>query len=131
MPVFQISRNIKGNSFRGHNLSLFYKSCIFPSIYDINPLWEKYNLLQNHSKSANENCSLLCFWKTEKLAFYSTLSSNFSFMIKVPDYKVHGNKKICLKGSQNTPNFYLKASRCVIDSFSNLRCFVKNVKFLP
>ena len=73
----------------------------------------------------------LCFWKTEKLAFYSTLSSNFSFMIKVPDYKVHGNKKIYSKGFQNTPNFYLNAFRCVIESFSNLRCFVKNVKFLP
>ena len=58
MPVFQFFRNIKGNSFRGHNLTLFSRSRIFPSIYDKNPLWEKYNLLKNHSKSANENCSL-------------------------------------------------------------------------
>ena len=38
-------------------MTLFCKSRIFPIIYDIFPLWEKYNLLKNHLENAHEKRS--------------------------------------------------------------------------
>ena len=57
IPFFQFFRKIKRNVFPGHNVTLFCKSRIFPIIYDIFPLQEKYNLLKNHLESAHEKRS--------------------------------------------------------------------------
>ena len=54
---FQFLRRKKRNIFRVENPTFFCKSCIFPIIFDIFPLWEKYNFLKNHSKSVHEKCS--------------------------------------------------------------------------
>ena len=65
------------------------------------------------------------------MEFYRTLTSNFKLIINVTDYKVYGNEKVYSKGFQNTPYFYQSAFISVIGSHSNLRCFEKNVQFLP
>ena len=65
------------------------------------------------------------------MEFYRTLTSNFKLIINVTDYKVYGNEKVYSKGFQNTPYFDQSAFISVIGSHSNLRCFEKNVQFLP
>ena len=72
-----LSNRDERNSFPVIFLILFCKSRIFPIIYDIFPLWEKYNLLKNHLESANENCSIFTL-------FFSLFGCPIWLMAEIP-----------------------------------------------
>ena len=77
IQFFQFFRIIKRNSFPEQNRLLFCKTRIFPNIYDIYPLWEKYNLLKNHLESDHENCSFFSL-------FFSLFGRPLRLMSEIP-----------------------------------------------
>ena len=121
----------KRNVFHGHFPNDFSISCIFPIEEIYHKCREKYDFYKKESNYMQEKRSFLFFWKTEKMEFYQTLTSNFKLIINVTDYKAYGNEKVYSKGFLNTPYFYQSAFISVIGSHSNLRCFEKNVPFYP
>ena len=77
IQFFQFFKIIKRNSFPEQNPFLFCKTHIFPNIYDIYPLWEKYNLLKNHLESDHENCSFFSL-------FFSLFGRPLRLMSEIP-----------------------------------------------
>jgi hypothetical protein len=77
IQFFQFFRIIKRNSFPEQNRLLFCKTRIFPNIYDIYPLWEKYILLKNHLESDHENCSFFSL-------FFSLFGCPLRLMSEIP-----------------------------------------------
>ena len=121
----------KRKVFHGHYPNVFSISRNFPIEEIHHKCREKYDFYKKESNYMQEKRSFLFFWKTEKMEFNRTLTSNFKLIINVTDYKVYGNEKVYSKGFQNTPYFYQSAFTSVIGSHSKLRYFEKNVQFLP
>ena len=106
---FQFFIKIKGNSFHRHNLTFFCKFHIFPSIYDIYPLWEKYNLLKNHLGNDHENCSLFAlFFFTLFTPFTANAINTIKIHQKGLNFLCDSSIYVCSRGGKNHKKNYRK-----------------------